>query len=115
MFPLINTGLPCPRAHPHPREITLRLEVRAYRRKPVASRPGLGMNYFSLTPADLACYSYAMVNRQDALYSPASPAIGRRPLATEIIFDGTKLALDRGRSKTTTDGMNCSFQLFSNS
>jgi hypothetical protein len=54
-----------------------------------------------------------MVNRQDALYSPGSPEIGRRLLAAEIIFDGTKLAIERSRPKTTTDGMICSFQLFS--
>jgi hypothetical protein len=54
-----------------------------------------------------------MVNRQDALYSPGSPEIGRHLLAAEIIFDGTKLAIEQSRPKTTTDGRICSFQLFS--
>src|ERR1035437_10424983 len=54
-----------------------------------------------------------MVNRQDALYSPGSPEIGRPPLSAEIIYDGTKLAIERSRPKTTTDGRICSFQLFS--
>jgi len=55
-----------------------------------------------------------MVNRQDAPYSPPrSPEIVRRLLAAEIIFDGTKLALERSRPKTTTNGINCPFQLYS--
>jgi hypothetical protein len=54
-----------------------------------------------------------MVNRQDALYSPGSPEIGRRLLAAEIIFDGTKLAIERRRPKTTTNGRICSSQLYS--
>src|ERR1019366_10151471 len=54
-----------------------------------------------------------MVNRQDALYSPRSPEIGRHLLAAEIIFDGTKLPLEPSRPKTTTDGRICPFQLFS--
>ena len=45
-----------------------------------------------------------MVNRQDSPYSPGSPEIGRRRLAAEIIFDGTKLPIERSRPKTTTDG-----------
>jgi hypothetical protein len=31
----------------------------------------------------------------------------------EIIFDGTKLALERSRPKTTTYGINCGFRLYS--
>jgi hypothetical protein len=54
-----------------------------------------------------------MVNRQDALYSPGSSEIGRRLLAAKIIFDGTKLALERSHPKTTTDGRICYFQLYS--
>jgi hypothetical protein len=54
-----------------------------------------------------------MVNRQDVPYSPGSPKIGRHLLAAKIIFDGTKLAIERSRPKTTTDGRICSFQLFS--
>jgi len=72
-----------------------------------------GMNYSSLPPPDLACYAYAMVNRQDVLYSPGSLEIGRPLRLAEIVFDGTKLAIERSRPKTTTEGMNCSFQLFS--
>src|SRR5208282_1275828 len=64
----------------------------------------LGDELFSLTPADFACYIYAMVNRQDAPYSQVSPEVGRRRLAAEIIFDGTKLPIERSRPKTTTDG-----------
>src|SRR5208337_1342034 len=63
-----------------------------------------GDELFSLTPADLACYTYAMVNRQDVPYSQVSLEIGRPPLAAEIVFDGTKLAIERSRPKTTTDG-----------
>src|ERR1019366_36990 len=51
-----------------------------------------------------------MVTRQD---SPHSPEIARPPLAAEIIFDGTKLAIEPSRPKTTTDGRICSFQLYS--
>src|ERR1039458_8459439 len=54
-----------------------------------------------------------MVNRQDALYSPGSPEIGRLLLAAEIVCDGTKLPLEPSRPKTTTDGRICSLQLFS--
>jgi hypothetical protein len=50
-----------------------------------------------------------MVNRQDVPYSPGSPEVGRAALAAGIIFDGTKLALERSRHKTTTEGRNCSF------
>src|SRR5208282_6456241 len=57
--------------------------------------------------------AYAMVNRQDAPYSHGSPKLGRGLLSAEIIFDGTKLALEGSRPKTTTDGMNCRFQLYS--
>ena len=57
-------------------------------------RPGLGMNLFSLTPPDLACYAYAMVNRQDVPYLPGSPEFGRHLLLVEIIFVGTKLAIE---------------------
>jgi hypothetical protein len=65
---------------------------------------------FSLPPPDLVCYAYAMVNRQDVPYSPGSPEIGRGLLPAEIIFDGTKLALEGSRPKTTTNGINCSFR-----
>jgi hypothetical protein len=54
-----------------------------------------------------------MVNRQDVPYSPGSPKIGRGLLPAEIIFDGTKLALELSRPKTTTDGRICAFQLYS--
>jgi hypothetical protein len=54
-----------------------------------------------------------MVNRQDIPYSHRSPKVGRGLLSAEIIFDGTKLALEGSRLKTTTNGMNCSFQLYS--
>jgi len=66
--------------------------------------PDFGDELFSLPPADLMCYAYGMDSSQDAPYSPAAPKIGRCPLAAEIIFDGTKLALERIRPKTTTDG-----------
>jgi hypothetical protein len=69
-----------------------------------------GDELFSLPAPDLACYAYAMVNRQDALHSPGSPKIGRGPLPAEKIFDGTKLRLERSRPKTTIYGMNCSFR-----
>jgi len=75
--------------------------------------PDFGDELFSLTPADLVCYAYGMDSRQDAPYSPASPKIGRGLPPAEIIFDGTKLALERIRPKTTTDGIYCSFQLYS--
>ena len=77
---------------------------------PAGFRPGLGMNLFSLTAADSACYTYAMVNRQDALYSLGSPEIGRHLLLVEIIFVGTKLAIDRSRPKTTTGGIGRFFE-----
>jgi hypothetical protein len=51
-----------------------------------------------------------MVNRQDIPYSPGSLDIGRGRLSAEIIFDGTKLALEASRPKTTTNGINCSFR-----
>ena len=54
-----------------------------------------------------------MVNRQDALYSPRSPEIERHLLLAEIIFDGTKLAIEGSHPKTTTDGINCDFRLYS--
>jgi hypothetical protein len=34
-------------------------------------------------------------------------------LAAEIIFDGTKLPIEASRPKTTSNGINCSFQLYS--
>ena len=75
--------------------------------------PSLRDDLFSLTPPDLVCYAYGMDNRQDAPYSPGSAKIGRGLLAAEIIFDGTKLPLERSRPKTTTDGINCHFRLYS--
>jgi len=57
----------------------LRLADRPSRLSPL-SRDEL----FSLTPADLLCYAYAMVNRQDASYSPRSPESGRHLLPAEI-------------------------------
>jgi hypothetical protein len=72
--------------------------------------PSLRDEPFSLTPPDFACYAYPMVNRQDVPYSHRSPKIGRPLRLAEIIFDGTKLAIERSRPKTTTDGMNCSFR-----
>ena len=54
-----------------------------------------------------------MVNRQDVPYSLASPEIGRPLRLAKIVFVGTKLAIERSRPKTTTDGMNCSSQPFS--
>jgi hypothetical protein len=53
-----------------------------------------------------------MVNRQDVPYSPGSPEIGRHLLLAEITFDGTKLAIEGSRPKSTTDGINCSFQFY---
>jgi len=53
-----------------------------------------------------------MVNRQDSLRSHRSPKVGRGQLSAEIIFDGTKLPLEGSRLKTTTNGMNCCFQLY---
>jgi hypothetical protein len=73
---------------------------------------GFGDELFSLTPPDSACYTYPMVNRQDALYSPRSSEIGRHLLLVEIIFGGTKLAIDRSRPNTTTDGINRSSEPF---
>ncbi len=67
---------------------------------------------FSLPPPDSACYAYGMDHRQDAPYSPGSSEIGRLPLAAEIIFYGTKLALERSRPQTTTDGMNWSGSVY---
>ena len=81
--------------------------------RPQVILPSLRDELFSLTPPDSACYTYAMDNRQDAPYSPGSPKIGRGLLAAEIIFDGTKLPLERSRPKTTTDGINCDFRLYS--
>ena len=75
--------------------------------------PGFGDDLFSLPPPDLVCYAYAMDNRQDAPYSPGSPELGRRSVPAEIISDGTKLAIERIYPKTTTHGINCSFQLYS--
>ena len=84
---------------------------------PAISEPqfqaAFGDELLSLPPADLACYAYGMVNRQDALYSPGSSEIGRQQFPAEIIFDGTKLPVDRSRPKTTTDGRICYFQLYS--
>ena len=70
---------------------------------------GFGDELFILPAPDSACYAYAMVNRQDALYSPGSPEIGPRQLAAEIIFDGTKLPLERRLQNTTTGGMKLTF------
>src|SRR5208283_1010581 len=72
-----------------------------------------GDELFSLPLPDLACYAYGMHNRHDAPPSPGSSEIGRCPLHAEIIFDGTKLPIERNRPKTTTGGMNCSFRLYS--
>ena len=77
------------------------------------SMKGFGGELFSLPAPDFACYAYSMVNRQDVPCSPASPAIGRPPLAANINFDGTKLRLEGSRPKTTTNGMNCYFPLYS--
>jgi acetylornithine deacetylase/succinyl-diaminopimelate desuccinylase-like protein len=48
---------------------------------------------FSLTPADLACYSYGMDYRQDAHHSPDSLRIPRLQPPTKTVFDGTKLPI----------------------
>jgi hypothetical protein len=73
---------------------------------------GEGDELFSLPPPDVACYAYAMVNRQDVPYLLPSPEIGRHQPAAEIVFVGTKLAIERSRPKTTTDGMNCSGSMY---
>ena len=73
---------------------------------------GFGDELFSLPPPDLACYAYPMVNRQDSPHSPGSPEIARHQLRAEIIFVGTKLALEPSRPKTTTHGRICSSQLY---
>jgi|GEM_PF-1818110 len=62
-------------------------------------RAGFGDELFSLTPADFVCYAYDMDNRRNATHSPGSTEIGRRPLAAEIIFDGTKLSIEGRRSQ----------------
>src|ERR1035437_989570 len=54
-----------------------------------------------------------MVNRQDALCSPGSPAIGRPLLAAKINFDGTKLPMVAEPSQTTTHGTKLLFSLIS--
>src|ERR1039458_5749420 len=72
-----------------------------------------GDELFSLPPAELACYAYAMANRQDFPYSLASPELGRPLRLAEIVFAGTKLAIERSRPKTTTDGRICPFQRYS--
>jgi len=40
-----------------------------------------GDELFSLPAADVTCYAYSMVNRQDIPYSLGSPEIGRHRLA----------------------------------
>jgi hypothetical protein len=75
--------------------------------------PDFGDELFSLPPPDSACYAYAMVNRQDGPCSHRLLKVGRRPLTANINFDGTKLPLVGSRLKTTTNGMNCCFQLYS--
>src|SRR6266852_5268215 len=60
-----------------------------------------------------SCYPYAMDNCHDASNSPSSPKIARPPRPAQIIFDGTKLSVDRSRPKTTTYGINHPFQPFS--
>jgi hypothetical protein len=98
------------------RGIELRRRARLIRRAPPDLRApaaalsrhgfqaGFGDELFSLPPADLACYAYAMVNREDTPRSPRSLAVGRRLPAANINFDGTKLRLEQSRPKTTTDG-----------
>ena len=51
--------------------------------------------------------------RQDTPHSPDSQAMPARCEKLKTIFDGTKLPLDLNGPKTTTGGMNYSFQLFS--
>jgi acetylornithine deacetylase/succinyl-diaminopimelate desuccinylase-like protein len=48
---------------------------------------------FSLTPADLACYSYGMDYRQDAQHSPDSLRVPRLQPPTKTVSDGTKLPI----------------------
>ncbi len=72
-----------------------------------------GDELFSLPPPDLTCYTYAMANRQDIPYSPGSPEIRWPRLLADIVFDGTKLAIDGRRPKATADGINCPFPRFS--
>jgi hypothetical protein len=69
----------------------------------------LGGELFSLTPANLSCYTYGM--RQDAPHSPDSSEIGRRLLPRKTNFDGTNPPMVADPSQTTTYGMNCPFLL----
>jgi len=64
---------------------------------------------FSLTPADLLCYPYAMVNRQDATYSPRSPESGRHLLPAEINLTERNYAWWCTRHWIATGGINCLF------
>src|SRR5579862_9967982 len=52
-----------------------------------------GDELFSLTPADLACYSYGMDYRQDAQHSPGSLAVRRHQPPAKPFSDGTKLPI----------------------
>lgn len=64
---------------------------------------------FSLTPAHFLCYAYGMgLTSGCSTLAGLAPKIGRRPPPANINFDGTKLALEESRPKTTTYGMNCS-------
>src|SRR5260370_40405613 len=51
-----------------------------------------------------------MASAHDTTYSRVSPKIARLPLLVKIILDGTKLRLEPGGAKTTTDGINCLFR-----
>ena len=74
-------------------------------------KPGLGDELLSLMPTNLACYPYAM--RQDAQHLPDSLAMPARCEKLKTTFDGTNPPIVGKHPKTTTGGMNCSFQLFS--
>src|SRR5882757_6087479 len=52
-----------------------------------------------------------MANRQHPPHPSTSPKIARPPLRTKTIFDGTNPRLEPRRSKTTTYGRKCPFQL----
>src|SRR6266850_8168157 len=68
---------------------------------------------FSLTRAHYAWYPYDMHNCHPTPPSPASAELARPPLPSKTIFDGTKLSVERRRPKTTTNGINSPFRLFS--
>src|SRR5271166_611846 len=70
----------------------------------------LGMNYFSLTPPDLACYFSCMKNRHDASSSPLPrPKSGATQSHAKTFLTERNYPWGPSLPKTTSNGMNWSF------